>query len=60
MAFKWHMLTEGVGQLTAGVRAAGVLTHFVQLLVLLLSQLEPLLLNLVDFFLGIESLLGYN
>ena len=54
------MLLEGDAQLTAGVRAAVVLTHLVQLLVLLLGQLEALLLNLVDFFLGIESLLGYN
>lgn len=63
-AEKWllksHVLSGRVSELTAGVRAAVVLTHFVQMLELLLCQLEPLLLNLVDFFLGIESLLGYH
>lgn len=47
-------------QLTAGVGAAVVLAHLVQLLVLLLSQLEPLLLDLVDLLLGVEGLLGHN
>lgn len=46
--------------LTAGVRAAVILAQPVQLLVLLLRQLEPLLLNLVDLLLGIERLLGHD